>query len=107
MWRGEARPEGASDASANLREVHARDLDERSRRLGDRVDAFARALSAAGVDADTASRLLETAATAALHALTLELLLEPDAAPVPAVPGESAPVEQLPVEPPARVAAAA
>lgn len=85
--------------------MHVRDLDERSRRLGDRVDALARALSAAGVDADTAARLLETAATAALHALTLELLLEPAAA--PASETGPAPVERLPAEPPLRVAAAA
>lgn len=83
--------------------MHVRDLDDRSRRLGERMDAFARALSSAGVDPETASRLLETAATAALHALTLELLLEPPAAPEI----EPAPVEQLPAEPPVRVAAAA
>ncbi|HET7567502.1 MAG TPA: hypothetical protein VFJ91_05885 [Gaiellaceae bacterium] len=87
--------------------MHVRDLDERSRRLGERVDAFARALSGAGVDAETASRLLETAATAALHALTLELLLAEPAAPATVPASEPAPVERLPAEPPVRVAAAA
>lgn len=81
--------------------MHARDLDERSRRLSERVDAFGRALSAAGVDTETTSRLLETAATAALHALTLELLLAPASQPARAA-------EPVPAaEPPLRIAAAA
>ena len=90
--------------------MHDRDIDERSRRLSERVDAFGRALSAAGVDAETASRLLEAAATAALHALPLELLTaaaaEANAAPEPA-PAPAAAVEPPAEEPPARIAAAA
>ena len=91
--------------------MHDLDVDERSRRLSDRVDAFGRALRAAGVDAETISRLLETAATAALHALTLELLLAPAArlgARAAALAGASPsprtePGDELPV----RIAAAA
>lgn len=66
-------------------------LDERSQRLSDKVDALARALRDAGVAPETAARLLETAATAALHALTLELLLTPVGA------ASAAAVEELPV----------
>jgi hypothetical protein len=82
-----------------------RGLDERSRRLSERVDAFGRALAAAGVDADTSSRLLESAATAALNALTLELLLEPAAPPLAPVAGH-VPAE-TPEPAPMRIAAAA
>ncbi len=83
--------------------MHARDLDERSRRLSERVDAFGRALGAAGVDAETTSRLLETAATAVLHALTLELLLAPAAQHAPAAERVPAPAAESPL----RIAAAA
>jgi hypothetical protein len=76
-------------------------LDERSERLSGKVDALARALRDAGVAPETAARLLETAATAALHALTLELLLAPVPSASPAL------VEELPVAEQADVAAAA
>jgi len=82
--------------------VDDRDLDERSLRLGQRVDALARALRDAGVAPETATRLLETAATAAFNALTLELLL----APVPAVTAPAA-IAELPAAEPVDVAEAA
>ena len=82
--------------------MDARSLDERSLRLSARVDALADALRDAGVAPDVRARLLETAATAALHALTLDLLLAPAAAaPAPA------PVEAISVAEPASVAEAA
>jgi hypothetical protein len=84
--------------------MHDPDLDDRSRRLSDRIDAFGRALADAGVDTERASRLLETAATAALHALTLELLLAPA---VELGAAATAAAEPAPAEPPARIAAAA
>ena len=76
-------------------------LDERSQRLSDEVDALGRALRDAGVAPETAARLLETAATAALRALTLELLLAPTAA------APAATVEELPVAEAADIAEAA
>jgi hypothetical protein len=57
----------------------------------DRIDALAAALRGAGVPPEQASRLLASAATAAMHAVTLDALLaepstlpehEPDAQPV-------------------------
>jgi hypothetical protein len=42
----------------------------------DRIDALAAALRAAGVSPDQASRLLSSAATAAMHAVTLDALLD-------------------------------
>jgi hypothetical protein len=50
--------------------------DRRARLLGQRVDALARALHAAGADPDSASRLLAAAAAAALDAVALDLLQE-------------------------------
>ncbi|HVS86037.1 MAG TPA: hypothetical protein VHD91_10425 [Gaiellaceae bacterium] len=83
--------------------VDDRDLDERSRRIGQRVDALDHALRAAGVAPEQAARLLETAATAALNALTLELLLDP----LPAAATPVATVEELPAAEPGDVAEAA
>lgn len=60
-------------------------LRERSELLAARVDALASALRAGGVPDAAASRLLEAASAAVLHALTLELLLAPEPAPAPAV----------------------
>ncbi len=62
-------------------------LQERSERLAAGVDALARALRESGVPDADGARLLEAASTAVLHALTLELLLAPEPAPV-AVPAE-------------------
>jgi hypothetical protein len=42
-----------------------------ARLVGERVDALARALQAAGADPDVAARLLGTAAAAAMDAVTL------------------------------------
>ena len=55
-------------------------LEQRSELLAARVDALARALRASGVADAAASRLLEAASSAVLHALTLELLLAPEPA---------------------------
>ena len=89
--------------------MHDRDIDERARRLSERVDALGRALGAAGVDSQTASRLLEAAATAALHALTLELLADAGQAPASARVTEPAPATAVaePEAAAARIAAAA
>jgi len=50
---------------------------ETSQRLSARVEALASALRASGADPDAVSRVLGGAASAALHALTLDLLHEP------------------------------
>jgi hypothetical protein len=50
----------------------------------DRIDALAAALRDAGVPAEQAARLLAGAATAALHAVTLDALLDKPAAAAPA-----------------------
>jgi hypothetical protein len=66
----------------------------------DRIDALAEALRAAGVPAEQSSRLLASAATAALHAVTLDAVLD-HVEPEPVV-------EQprlVPVEPAAALAA--
>jgi len=44
--------------------------------LGERIEALASALRGAGVDPNTAARLLGTAAAAALDSVALDLLLE-------------------------------
>ena len=49
----------------------------------DRIDALAAALRAAGVAPEQASRLLASAATAAMHAVTLDALLDMAPAPAP------------------------
>jgi len=69
--------------------------------LGERVEALACALRGAGVDPQTAARLLGTAAAAALDAVTLGLLLDEAPAPVRA----TRPAEPLVDELPARLAA--
>ena len=51
-------------------------------RLAARVEALASALRASGADPDAVSRLLASAASAALDALTLDLLHEPPAPPL-------------------------
>jgi hypothetical protein len=60
--------------------------DSTARELTDRLDALAAALRAAGVSPEQSSALLASAATATMHAVTLEALrekeLEPVAAPV-------------------------
>lgn len=68
-------------------------LQERSELLAARVDALAAELRASGVSAEAASRLLEAASTAVLHALTLELLLAPEPVAAPAVEPEPAETE--------------
>jgi len=45
-------------------------------RLGAEIDALSRALAAAGVGGEAAARLLESAALAAMHAVSLEALAE-------------------------------
>jgi hypothetical protein len=55
-----------------------------ARLLGDRLDALARALQAAGADPEVAARLLGTAAAAAMDAVTL-VQLSGEAAGDPAV----------------------
>lgn len=47
----------------------------------DRIDALAAALRDAGVPADQAAGLLSSAATAAMHAVTLDALLDEASAP--------------------------
>ena len=68
--------------------------------LTERIDALAAALRAAGVSAEQSSSLLASAATATMHALTLDALLDeqPKAA-VPSVPAV-APVERVDVRVP-------
>ena len=67
----------------------------------DRIDALAAALRSAGVSPDQASRVLSSAATAAMHAVTLDALL--DLAPASATKTGTA--DAPPVQPPARIAA--
>ena len=50
-------------------------LQSRADVFAARIEAFAAALRASGVSADTSERLLSQASAAALQALTLELLL--------------------------------
>jgi hypothetical protein len=52
--------------------------------LTERVDALAEALRAAGVSQEQAASLLASAATASMHALMLDAVLDDFAAPVPA-----------------------
>ena len=65
----------------------------------DRIDALAAALRAAGVSPEQASGLLSSAATAAMHAVTLDALL--DRAPATAPDARS----EHPAHQPFRVAA--
>lgn len=68
-------------------------LQERSELLAARVDALAAALRAGGVPDAAASRLLETASRAVLHALTLEQLLAPAPTTAPVAAAERAETE--------------
>jgi hypothetical protein len=66
----------------------------------DRIDALAAALRTAGVAPEQASRLLASAATAAMHAVTLDALLDLAPAPSPV-----APADEMPAQQPVRLAA--
>jgi hypothetical protein len=66
----------------------------------DRIDALAAALRAAGVPDEQASRLLASAATAAMHAVTLDAVLEQR----PPAPSDS--TDDLPAAPRAMQVAA-
>jgi hypothetical protein len=76
--------------------MNADTAGRRSQELGERVAALASALHAAGADPDAAARLLGAASAAALHALTLELLLDPPG-PLGDAPGDDTPSEHPPV----------
>jgi hypothetical protein len=54
--------------------------------LTERVDALAEALRAAGVSQEQAASLLASAATASMHALMLDAVLDDLAKPAPAEP---------------------
>jgi hypothetical protein len=54
--------------------------------LAERIDALAAALRAAGVSQETAASLLASAATASMHALTLDAVLDDFVKPVPVEP---------------------
>ena len=60
----------------------------------DRIDALAAALRAAGVAPEQASRLLASAATAAMHAVTLDALLDMAPAPAPVAHAAEPPTPQ-------------
>ena len=62
----------------------------------DRIDALAAALRAAGVEPEQATRLLASAAAAAMHAVTLDALLELSPAPAHVATADETP-GQLPV----------
>jgi hypothetical protein len=66
--------------------------DSTARALTDRLDALAAALRAAGVTPEQSARLLASAATATMHAVTLDALLEGAA-------GAAAPAEALARDP--------
>lgn len=67
--------------------MHDGSLPERSGLLAARVDALATALQESGVAEEAAARLLASASTAVLQALTLELLFErPEPVATPAPP---------------------
>jgi hypothetical protein len=68
-------PEGPSDAVAKMRAVTDASRSERTARmLGARLSELARALERADVPPAAASRLLEAASIATMHAVTLDLL---------------------------------
>jgi hypothetical protein len=72
--------------------------------LCERIDALADALRAAGVSPESSARLLSTAATATMAAVTLDALVEPPLAPIAAV--EQIALAQLqPAESPVQLAA--
>jgi non-ribosomal peptide synthetase component F len=59
-------------------------------RLTERLDALAAALRAAGVSPEQSAALLASAATATMHAVTLDVLLEGE----PPAPAVAAPVRE-------------
>lgn len=71
--------EGTPGESANLSPTPASDFQNSADGLAARVERIAAALHDSQVADETAARLLSHASTAALQALTLELLLEPPA----------------------------
>ena len=64
--------------------------------LTERVDALAEALRAAGVSQEQAASLLASAATASMHALMLDAVLDDFAKPLPAE-AETVPAERADV----------
>jgi hypothetical protein len=93
------RREGTPGDPANLPPMPASALQTRADRLAARIDGLAAALHESRVPDETAARLLSHASTAALQALTLELLLDPPAPLAASVdepeplPGVAVPVE--------------
>jgi non-ribosomal peptide synthetase component F len=65
--------------------------DATARRLTERLDALAAALRAAGVSPEQSAARLASAATATMHAVTLDVLHEGEPQPAPAV---AAPVRE-------------
>jgi hypothetical protein len=61
-------------------------LESTALALTERVDALAQALHAAGVSQEQAASLLASAATASMHALMLDAVLDEFARPVAAEP---------------------
>jgi hypothetical protein len=79
------RREGTSGESANLPSMPTSGLQSRADGLAARIEGLAAALHDSRVSEETAARLLSQASTAALQALTLELLLDqPEPAPTAA-----------------------
>jgi hypothetical protein len=80
-----------SDRQANLQPMA---MESTAITLTERVDALAAALRAAGVSQEQAASLLASAATASMHALMLDAVLDdqltPAAAKPAAVPAERA-----------------
>jgi hypothetical protein len=70
------RREGTSGVSANLPPVPANGLQSRADGLAACVEGLAAALRESPISEESAYRLLSHASTAALQALTLELLLD-------------------------------
>jgi hypothetical protein len=79
-------------------------LQSRADALAARVEAFAAALRAGGVSEETSERLLSQASSAALQALTLELLLEQAGPTAASQPGPTF-APETPLEPGFRLAA--
>jgi hypothetical protein len=88
---------GTADSTSNMPFMRP---ESTAINVTDRIDALAAALRAAGVSPDQASRVLSSAATAAMHAVTLDALLDVAPAPAPKASAEAPPVRQ-----PARIAA--
>jgi hypothetical protein len=62
--------------------------------LTERVDALAAALRAAGVSQEQAASLLASAATASMHALMLDAVLDDQLTPAAAKPAAAVPAER-------------